>query len=92
MSNPSTAFTDDLQTLCGQTCPSAILRLLTKIYGQGIHSKYTFYLYASFAHREFRSVAHHLLQLGPDQRSTLSDRPNTGIPRTPVKNTNLIQN
>ncbi len=49
-------------------------------------------IFASFAHREFHSVAHHLLQLGPGQRRTLSDRPNMGVSRTPVKTTNLIQN
>jgi len=48
--------------------------------------------FACFAHREFLSVAHHLLHLGPGQRLTLSNRPNMGASRTPVKITNLIRN
>jgi hypothetical protein len=49
-------------------------------------------VFASFIHREFHSVAHHLLQLGPGQRHTLSDRSNMEASRTLVKIMNLIQN
>ena len=95
VSNPSTLqTTGKSRTLCSPTCPSVTLRrLLTKIYGQGIgtfRSEHLFCL-TPLSLNELHSVAHHLLQLGPGLRHTLSDRPMEAR-RIPVKNSNLIQN
>ena len=65
-------------------------KLVVKELGHFTVSIYS--IFASFVHREFHSVAPHLLQLGPGQRRTLSDRPNMKASRTPVKITNSIQN